>query len=75
MSKDNNKIRVVNKTGNPADTKVFIGKKQIALSKLFRVAIVFDANEKSEVHLELIADSVDVIGKNLKAVEKLVNEK
>jgi hypothetical protein len=67
-----NKVRIVNKTGHPADTKVYVGKKLIPLSKMFKLGIVFEHDEIPIVHLELYGESVDVIGDNLRAIEKLL---
>ncbi len=73
MSKDSSKVRVVNKTGLPVDTKVYIGRKLIPLSKMFKLGIVYQYDETPVVHLELYAESVDVLGDSLRAVEKVLN--
>lgn len=70
----NDKIRIVNKTGFPRDTKVYVGRKQIPLSKMFKLRLEYRDDEMTVVHLELYAESVDVLGDKLRAVEKVMNQ-
>ena len=55
------KVKVINKTGNPADTQVYIDGTLVPRSHLLDVDIRIEPTEVVTARLELRVDSVEVI--------------
>lgn len=54
-----NDIRIINKTGAPADTKIFINGAQLSLDTVLSVDIKID-HDTSALYLTLVPDFIDV---------------
>jgi len=60
------KVRVVNKTGNPADTKIYIDDVELSKSRMASVDVRMRPDEIITATVELFVDDVDVIAELLK---------
>lgn len=60
------KVRVVNKTGNPADTKIYIDGVELSKSLMASVDVRMRPDEVVTATVELFVDDVDVIAELLK---------
>lgn len=60
------KVKVVNTTGNPADTKIFIDGVELSKSRMASVDIRMRPDEMITATVELFVDDVDVIAELLK---------
>lgn len=59
-------VKVVNKTGNPADTKIFIDDVELSKSRMASVDIRMRPDEVITATVELFVNDVDVIAELLK---------
>lgn len=60
------KVKVVNKTGNPADTKIFIDDVELSKAPMASVDVRMRPDEVITATVELFVTDVDVIGELLK---------
>lgn len=60
------KVKVVNTTGNPADTKIFIDGVELSKSRMASVDVRFRPDEIVTATVELFVDDVDVVAELLK---------
>ena len=60
------KVKILNKTGNPADTKIFIDDVELPQSNLMSVDISMRPDNIVTAEIELYVTDVDVIGELVK---------
>ena len=59
-------VKVINKTGNPADTKILIDGVELSKSRMASVDIRIRPDEMVTAQVELFVDDVDVVAELLK---------